>query len=524
MRDSSRIASGLVTAYAILFIFNSLTRTSHIAVDGMNYVDVARNIAAGKGIVQSTIGFNQNPFPIDSDAPAPFTAQAPLYPLTVALLTCLRIDAPTAALLVSGLAYLLLVFVFFRLSSSLYGRSAAFVSASALFVYVPLVSVAHDALSETLGVLFLMGGFLLIVRERARDVMRPGATFMAGAMLGFAFAVRYALAPSLAAGLFAVAISQPRVGRRWRIIVSRMALLSAGFALPAAPVVARNFVLFPRAMAAPGQQPARSLHAAASVVFHSLAGSYLGPQPSRYVQEAFLALSLLALAALLWRRGKIPAALWGKSLNRRSLLLCFWALAYCIFLVCVAVANSVYGMDPRLLMPAGLALILLAGGVLTIAVRPYRRLLSYAALALSLAGIYRELRRATQPASPTRQQIVARSQRLTWVATETTGNDLIAGVDTLDIPFYLGPREALFFTGGANHERASYVKMATWVNRRRARYDRVFFILPKYEYGPDEWKARYGTFIADLAAGRTDAYPALHALGRLSDATVFEVR
>lgn len=39
-----------VIAYVILFVFNSLTRTRYFSNDSMNYIDVARNISAGRGI------------------------------------------------------------------------------------------------------------------------------------------------------------------------------------------------------------------------------------------------------------------------------------------------------------------------------------------------------------------------------------------------------------------------------------------------------------------------------------------
>lgn len=52
----------------------------------MNYVDVARNISAGRGIAQSTLGFNQ-PYLFDeaSPIPSPMTSQSPLYPISASI-------------------------------------------------------------------------------------------------------------------------------------------------------------------------------------------------------------------------------------------------------------------------------------------------------------------------------------------------------------------------------------------------------------------------------------------------------
>ena len=62
-----------VVVYLILFGLNSLGRLRRFSPDSMNYVDVARNIAAGRGIVQSTLGFNQPHWDPKGTIPTPIT-------------------------------------------------------------------------------------------------------------------------------------------------------------------------------------------------------------------------------------------------------------------------------------------------------------------------------------------------------------------------------------------------------------------------------------------------------------------
>ena len=91
-------------AYCGLFAANSLIRVRTFTADSMNYVDVARRVAGGDGLVQSTGGFNQ-PFYLsgDLDLPAAFTAQPPGYPLVIAFLARLGVETADAALVVSAL-------------------------------------------------------------------------------------------------------------------------------------------------------------------------------------------------------------------------------------------------------------------------------------------------------------------------------------------------------------------------------------------------------------------------------------
>ena len=110
-----------VTAYIVLFVFNSLTRTRYFSNDSMNYVDVARNISAGRGIVQSTLGFNQ-PYLFEetSRIPNPMTSQSPLYPILIALLSLFGIPHADSALLISGLALGGVIFMAYLLGRDLY--------------------------------------------------------------------------------------------------------------------------------------------------------------------------------------------------------------------------------------------------------------------------------------------------------------------------------------------------------------------------------------------------------------------
>src|SRR3954468_1761071 len=74
-------------AYLALLTFNWVTRTGRFSPDSMNYVNIARNIVAGQGVTQPTLGFNQADWKLDDKPPVPVTVHGPLYPALIALVS-----------------------------------------------------------------------------------------------------------------------------------------------------------------------------------------------------------------------------------------------------------------------------------------------------------------------------------------------------------------------------------------------------------------------------------------------------
>ena len=52
----------LFAAHVAVFGWRSITFDRRITGDSMNYIEVARNLSAGEGLVQSAAGFNQPTF------------------------------------------------------------------------------------------------------------------------------------------------------------------------------------------------------------------------------------------------------------------------------------------------------------------------------------------------------------------------------------------------------------------------------------------------------------------------------
>jgi hypothetical protein len=186
--------------------------------------------------------------------------------------------------------------------------------------------------------------------------------------------------------------------------------------------------------------------------------------------------------------------------------------------------TTFFDLNARTALPAGVILVLLLAGLAsTVAGKRSGVIVCLAALLAGVA-LFREIRLAAQPAAPAFDEVIARSERLHWLATQTSDRDLIAGIDTFDIPFYLGRSGVVCFLAMPYAENADYATLMAWVDRHRAQYERVFLVLPAYDIPVEQWHDRYGPFLTDLVAGRMDAYPRIRPHCRLADARVFEIR
>ena len=223
-RNTATAALALVAcAYCGLFAANSLVRVRWFSADSMNYVDVARRVVAGDGLVQSTGGFNQPfYFSSDLDLPAAFIAQPPGYPLAIAFLSRLGMDAADAALVASALAYGAILLVVFLVGQRIGGSAAGAIALGVAFLFAPLTHLGRAALSECLAVAVVLLFFLLLDRCLERPTAdapdesdggdRPAwrgllLPLTLGLLAGAAFGVRYSLWPLPLIGVAALWLS-----------------------------------------------------------------------------------------------------------------------------------------------------------------------------------------------------------------------------------------------------------------------------------------------------------------------------
>jgi hypothetical protein len=317
----------------------------------MAYIEVARNVADGSGVVTHVL-------PIGFHGPglAPFTNQAPGFPLLLAPLLLAGIDGRDAAVLVAALAGL----AAFALFVLLVRRADARLAAPLAFLYAvgqPFAETANHALSEPVFLALLFAA--LLVGSGGRDAPFPGSprrAFATGLLSGSLLTLRYAgfaataLLGALAAGRAFSSGERGRTGRR--------ALLSwsAGTLLAMAPVLCTALAGMGVGERPPARQGfARNLvwcagHAGKDVV---LTLPWIRPSEWIHGPIGFAALLAgpLALAWHAWRRRGAPSD--GERIRLDPVLLfaCIFPIAHVAWLSAVRSVVHFNSWPTRHLVP-----------------------------------------------------------------------------------------------------------------------------------------------------------------------------
>lgn len=519
----------VVSAYCGLFAANSLIRVRTFTADSMNYVDVARRLAAGDGLVQSTGGFNQ-PFYLsgDLDLPSAFTAQPPGYPLVIAFLSRLGMDAPDAALVVSALAYAAILALVYLLGQRIGGVRAGVVALGGALVFVPLTHLGRSALSECLAVALVLLFFLLLDRQLVRPPRRALLFALGvGLVAGTAFSVRYALWPLPLVGVAALWLDGAG-GRRGAARLHSFAAFAAGALAPVGAILVRNLALegrlVPPAMPAVTTLPGSLSHATTAVL-----GGWRSTALGNWPDAALLAVVLGLLGAFAVRTARDPGRSRQPEGSRLPLLVGLWAVLY---LAAVVWRSTQANFDPigaRLALPATVPLVVVFGALLAGAMPSTRRWIWFppAALALCFGAAFAREAMLWSTGHDARA-VEFRSERQQWLRDHTGPGDLVIGGGTMDVPFLVPGSHAISYAGLPYTEVLTYPDLERIAVRHCPDFDRLLLaVRPTVQLGgtrshedPSDW---LGPFIADARAGRHEPYPLLAPVAALSEARIYRV-
>lgn len=515
----------LVVCYLALFGFNVLTRKGRFTPDSFNYIDVARNVLEGRGLSQTSLGYNAVTFSPRDRGPTFFLRQGPMYPLFIAGLGAAGLPLPVAALAISLLAYAATLLAAYLLSRDLYGRRVAFLAVGALTVYFPLRACARAAWSEAACVAFTYVAFWLLATSERRVRLRYSLLMLAGLACGFAFALRYASAVLFVAGLLALVVWRDRAQTLRRFF----SYLNGGAPIVVA-VLFHNFATC-GSLQGPAHTPSEMplsvnvIYAAKALVGNYLAaGNWLTRSGRwRLVAAQALALGVLTLVVFLVRaRGGGVFGWLGRLLfsgMRRVLTL--WLVIYVAFLIYSASRINIDTIDYRLMAPGGVALVILLAAYFVQGLAVVRRAAVGLAIVIAALAVTREAVIAVVRPPADIQQVIESSERLTWVAENTTPDDLIIGQDTVDIAFFFDRRMVVSFSPYPYTKRPTYDEVLTYVDHVSNPYETAYLILRDKYRNEKHWKHYLGAFVADIAAGRTERYPRIRLLTKLQDGYVF---
>jgi len=225
-----------IGALSLFFVW-SLFVHQRLANDAYQYLSVAENLAAGRGIVTSLVHFDVER--AHGTAPAPLTTFPPGFPIAVAALCKVGLPPETAALGISMLALTLVVGLLASACNAveldlLESRAVLFLFA----VNAYTLSYAGAVASEALFTLFLTAAVAsVLLAERAEN--RPTVLLFSavgGVAIGLSYWVRYAglLAIVGLGAALGVSFLARRTRRAFEALVVTLApalvLVAAGFA------------------------------------------------------------------------------------------------------------------------------------------------------------------------------------------------------------------------------------------------------------------------------------------------------
>jgi hypothetical protein len=501
------------SVYLLLFWYASLYKHHQFSPDSMNYVDVANNIVAKRGIVQSTLGFNDPRFLGDEKIPSPMVGQPPMYPILIALVSYFGVWVDNAALTISSAGYGLVLFGVYLLIRRLYYDQVAVISMAALVVYYPLYYVAGYAWSETLGLAFVVFSLWLLLIAEDQAGRSGHIILLAGLLAGLAFATRYLFVSIVFVGIILL------TKRENRYIGYNVVLYLGGFATVACLLIFRN-VIVSQTLVGHVRNPSNvnvldNVLAAGKV----LVGGYLDPVVPAVLQAllCFIVVSVFIIRMI--RSSDIFYNIIWLMLARSRYVLPLWSIVYLVLLL---IQRSRVHADPvnaRLIVPAGIFLVVF---VVATGLQGKTRLMHIAIL-LVLIRIIIEMNIVTSYDNYSKEDTISSSERLLWLRDNTTSNSLVIGDDVVDIPFYLGLRDAVSFSPYPYTDYPDYYRLMNFVVQRCDKYDGVYLVMKDVFNSYSAWENAFGAFIADLVVHRSDEYSAIAFKDRLDDGYIFQI-
>ena len=507
----SPIPIAIAVLLALLFVghvgvfgWRSITFDRRITGDSMNYIDVARNLSAGEGLVQSAAGFNQPTFWGEDFSPDfPDKTRAGHNPgysvLVAAVAEVTGLEHADAAFVIGPAAYAAALASAFLFASRLLGPAAGLLAAA--FVAHQVRWVFLRTWTEPVVIAMLL--VLLAVFARGAT---PRRAVVGGLVVGAALFVRSGFVPILALGGLACLLGH---GSRWR----RLLLFAAGASIAAiGPFLGEGQVYPPQTTIAAGWFSAISL----------------GELSAEFLDRAGWTLAVPAgLGACAWwlaiRDGRpiLPdRARYG------CVLVIAWMVGWPAFLMAARVVVLTDMFDDRMLAPL-VAVNAIATALLVWRLCPQRRRLpvSIAVFAVTLA-LATGGDAIVQADSDTAQRLYGSSYRVLvgrnvtarilpedgdrsdyayriatspsglWASRNLTPRDLVVGAGTTELPYFFRHQvpSTVSFSPQPYFPEISGARFNAVFLARCGRYDNLYLILSRL-------RRSWGRFALDLLAG-----------------------
>ncbi len=471
----------LFVGHVGVFGWRSITFDRRVTSDSMNYIDVARNLSAGEGLVQSAAGYNQPTFWAQDFSPhVPDKTRAghnPGYSVFIAAVAAATgLEHADAAFVIGPAAYAAALIFTFLFASRLLGTAAGLLAAA--FLAHQLRWIFLYAWTEPVVIALLLALLALLARGAT-----PRRAAAGGLLVGVALLVRNSALPLLALGGLACVLGGDNRLRQLLLFGGGASIALAGLLL------GEGQVYPPRIIIEAGELPRQELSTVLGGLFRQTRWDIAG-------------LVLLAGCAW-WRAVRDGRPIVPTRARTACLLAAAWVAGSCVFLPAAQLVTVIDPIGDRLLAPAR-AVTAVISALLIWRICPERLRLSVAVVvfaattALAMAGDANTFARRL-PADGDRSDYarwVARSPLKLWVSRHVTSRDLVVGAYTVELSYFFRRQvpATVSFADQSYSPEVSGTKFNAIFLARCGRYDNLYLILSKL-------RLRWGRFALDLLAG-----------------------
>lgn len=529
----------LVALGVAVAVVQTATATGFDAT-GMIYVDMARHLARGEGIV-STIYFPSHV----PKFPSPIALWPPLYPAAIAGLLAAGIDAAVASRVVSLAAFGITVGVLWLIGAEAFDEGVGTVAALALMAWPAVTGIAAMALSENLFITCIALSVLWTARLLRGGAAAPhrgrlaaaGGLAMAGAAL-----TRY---PGLAVmAIVAVFLLVALRGGSRRDRLTVMAIWSLFAGTPPVLLLLRNRLVTGAFMGR--GRPPDDQGAVYHVVFAvktlvtdglkllwrvTVVPEALGVD-SRVIILAVMAGAVVLIVGMLRRPAVLQAVRGAGTVLKPApaALVAVVGAGYWVVMIAIRSVTAFEPMNTRMLMP-GYAFVLLGSVAVAMAFLervglPRRLLVRAVAVAFTVSMVGVVTPRAIAAGGPRLRPDPA-PVWVQWVGANTPAGSAIIGNRSTDFSFYLDRPAYSFqvfavYRSGDRFDRdcaliSRHLVMLGWTN--------AYLVLHAEDgdFDTDRMTGRYGPTVGQLLRGLPTTLPVV-AVARQPEFAVFRVQ
>lgn len=322
---------------ALAFGFWGTMSGPGLSADSITYTSVAESLYRGEG-------FN------DFIRGGPFTRGAPLYPMTIAALMHLGLDAFQAARLIPILSFALMIVLLFFLIKRASGIFNGYIVCLITLVFMQLLFLTVMAWTEMFYVLFSVLAILFITRYVQDDKSKILMLCLAGLFTALALLTRYIGITVAVAGLIALLVSN-RFDIRKFVVHGLIYGLIAG--LPILPWLIRNITLTSRLQGFDAEASGVGLLQNIKLMVTTLLGGYSLGEIAHFYPYAYpiLAILIIIIGLIIYyvRRNAAAPGVWSVFLEKNYTIISY-AL---IYITAIVVIRSIlfHGVEHRDVAP-----------------------------------------------------------------------------------------------------------------------------------------------------------------------------